>query len=515
MEPEKITYRLFESREGTRSMLVNSKGREVPVHSRISPSREAESMRDRFNPDIHDVLIVLGTGLGYHLMPLKETLERYSRVVLVDIISGIEREVAETPETSFLTESGIVMFVAGRDVESAGRIIQDEFENAGARGITVVEHPASVRIFPEYYSAIRETVKRAINRFAGNLATRKALGTRYFRNILRNMSQLGSLRPVLSLAGLMGGCPSLVIASGPSLDESIEHIAAARSGVYLISVDSALPVLSSRGIVPDALVAIDPQPYIYEHMQGYDMTGTVLVCSISAAPAVVEKYGGFLSLNSHPLSQVIDSAGPGAIGSIDSSTGTVAGDALNAALMMGSGPVGIVGFDFSFSSLSIYARGTAYQKRYSLMFQDRLSTVEQRNVDYIRKSSRGITRSGRSTRQSFIQYLESFEDFIAGMNRGGVYNINGGGIPLSGVEPLSMDSFLEKFCTGSVDRRGFRDRVEMVDRIDAACVRDSFREIVSDRSVLDELLSASMGETGLKKRGKYEHMVMDAAMPEG
>ena len=81
-----------------------------------------------------------------------------------------------------------------------------------------------------------------------------------------------------------------------------------------------------------------------------------------------------------------------------------------------------------------------------------------------------------------------------------------------GAESLPLELFLGENCGRAIDRQGFRDRLHNVERLDADALLGGFRQIISDRAVMDELLSHSIGEMGLKKREKYAGMVMAAGM---
>ena len=68
-----MQYKIEKSKQGAPTLAVTGDdGRTVYVHSKYDPLKEAQSLADKFNPDKYDALIVLGAGLGYHLIPLRE-----------------------------------------------------------------------------------------------------------------------------------------------------------------------------------------------------------------------------------------------------------------------------------------------------------------------------------------------------------------------------------------------------------------------------------------------------------
>ncbi len=129
--------------------------------------------------------------------------------------------------------------------------------------------------------------------------------------------------------------------------------------------------------------------------------------SLTAYPLPVGRHGDSV-LQYTSFSQLIEELHPGAVGS-SIPTGTVAGDAILLAVRLGLRPIALAGFDFCFGDHAIYARNTAYQRRYALFFQDRFGPIEMRNLAYIMKSSGGHLVDGRFSRRSFGSYRESIE----------------------------------------------------------------------------------------------------------
>lgn len=502
---EKASYRITPARSGHPTLLVSRDGKEIPLHSTVDPMKEAAGMEGRFDPGRFDTLIVLGTGLGYHLLPLENMLSSYTSVFLIDMLDGLENALSNTA-AGFLARDPKVKILSGHAPGEIAAILAGQVDLASTRGISVLEHPASMRLFPDYYLAVKKEIEALINKKAGNEATRKAFGVKYFRNILANIPMIAEFRPVSDLFGRFGSYPALVVTSGPSLDRGLERIRTYGSKCFVIAADSALPVLDRHGIRADFTVSIDPQPYIYEHLILSSPESTVPVLSLSAsswafkwACGGMRKKDGmrFMSLNSHPLSQVIASLG-GDMGSIESGTGNVAGDAVRMAMLLGFNNIALAGFDFSFPRYSIYARGTAYQRRYGAFFQDRFSTVESRNAGYIFTASGRTRKDGLYTRKSFIQYRESLEALIS-RGAGNIYTIGREGLDIGGATAAPE----ELFTGGPV----LNDKSEIIMSLarKKSAARSSFevsslKKALENKKLFGELAAASAGDASGMKR---------------
>jgi len=482
------------SREGPPTLVVAHGESRSYLHSRVSPSRERHSLLAEFHPDRYDVLIVLGVGLGYHLLPLSGGKIRYRRVLLIDILPGIEAEISRNTVTSRIINAGSRL-VSGSAIDEIETIVNDFIAAGIDRGIQVIEHPASIRLFPEYYGSVREIIRRAVDRFGGNTATRTAFGPRYLRNAILNMAAVERSTPVTSLYNRLTGVPGVVVTSGPTLDRVLPLLKRARSRVALIAVDSAVPSLTGAGITPDIAVSIDPQQHVCEHFaHGWSDT-IATVFSPTSYPLAPRRRPGFLSLNTHPVSQLLEELRPGATGSIDSLTGTVAGDAVLLAHRLGLSPIALAGFDFCFPGHTIYARNTAYQRRFTLYFQDRFSPVETRNLTYIMKSSGGYLIDGRYSRRSFESYRSSIESLLRRESIQNVYRLESTGVPLEGAG----DTTAERFLSGIPEHpTGAENAIGAVVGSRPAPSQRAFvhdlRAVLSRDDVRERLLTTSLGD---------------------
>jgi hypothetical protein len=494
MDPSDFTYKTTKAKSGHDTLVVTSHGRDTLLHSKVTPERESELFAGRFDPARYDVLISLGVGLGYHLLPLSDYLSGYTRIILIDRLGGIDAAIAENRLTSFLASSDRVSFVLGKSMEEVGESLSGMIDVDEIRGITVLEHPGSMRIFGDYYTGVKRFVEKLIDRMAGNRATQKAFGPLYLRNILKNARLLDRVRPVRDLFGSLEHYPGIIIASGPCLEREIPGIARFQDRFFIIAADSAVPVLYKSGISPDFVISIDPQPYVYEHFLGWERDRrTATVFSLSSNHSAIKSFGGYVFLNSHPLCQFASGVYRDAIGSVDSATGSVAGDAIELCRKCGLWPVGLAGLDFSFPEHKIYSRGTAYQKRYSLYFQNRVSTVEGFNCRYILGASGGVTLEGRHTRRSFIQYRRSIEELVASWDATGVYSMSDCGLPLSSVRTLGIERFVKEKCGPMLDKRGIVAPIHSASRLlSAEPLLSSLNDIIHG-PLFDEILDASLG----------------------
>jgi len=486
-------YIIETSRSGNSIVVVKSGSTYVPLNSRLDPVREGKKVSFDFDPERFSLLIVLGCSLGYHLIESKDILSKYRKIIVIDILDGIEKEILKNELTSFIARGENIVFYSGKDLMFLEKDLMSHIDFNLISGVQVFEHGASVRVFGEYYSTARGIIKRLIDREARNSSTVKAFGWLFLRNALNNFSNFSRVTPIAALKNAFTGSKALIVSSAPSIEDYIDHIDRLKDFFYIVAVDSALPVLSAKGIIPDVVISIDPQPRLSEHFLGENLNDTLCVFSIVSNPDLVKRYGGYLSLNSHPVSQIIDDFNPGLVGSIDSGTGSVAGDALNFCLYAGFESIGMAGFDFSFSGNNIYARGTAYQRRYSSIFNNRFTTPEGFNASYIFKSSGAYVSGGKYTRKSFVGYRDSLESFIEKRQIPGISFINNRGLPVKGVKYENIDDFAggkgvaDREIIGRLLKGGGSDMSLMINLPEIYAV-------MSNETAAAEILKASWGK---------------------
>lgn len=489
-------YRISTAKDGDPTLLAEIDGKEYPLHSRISPAKEPSDPAP--DPEKYDLLIVLGCGLGYGLLPLRDTISLYRQVVVIDILDGIENEIGQNMHSSFLADAANVKFITGMSADEAGSAVSEMITLNGLKGIHVREHNTSFRLFPSYYTAVKAELKRILDKKGSGAATIKAFGGIFLRNALFNLDNIEAMRPVGSLRGIFRGYRALIVSSAPSVEEYMKDIISNRERFVIIAVDSAVPMLEKQGIYPELAVSIDPQHRINEHLLGHTGDSTAHVFSIVSPPETVKKYGGFFSLNSHPVSQVIAGMYPGLESTIDSSSGSVAGDALSLALLCGFQSIAMTGFDFSFSHNRIYARGTAYQQRYTLMFGNRFRTAESFNAEYIFRSSRGFMEAGRYTRRSFVGYRDSLSAYIRDKCPGRIFWLSSGLVP-DGALPAAMKDFLDAPAAHDESRAAadiINDAGSGGNPVDAARVK----EFITRKDIWNELVRESLGTHTVERK---------------
>ncbi|MCX8122578.1 MAG: DUF115 domain-containing protein [Spirochaetes bacterium] len=429
-----IEYYLEPSKEGYHTLRVKSEDNSFRyIHSKYYPSKESSYLQDIVNPEKYDVCIILGIGLGYHLAYLHQVIHLFKQIICIDIHNYLPNATISPEIQSIIENPSIQLVYVNHDTIS---MLHDVIKFNFTKGIQVIEHPASINAFPSLFSSIKRSLQQIIEKSVTNHLTSSMFAYRYIKNALINLSRLPECFSVQQCKDVHKDKPCIIVAPGPSFDAIAEHLATMQHHVIIIAVDSALKALHAYSIIPDYIVSIDPQPVVFAHFFSTH-TNSYIISTPTAHPMIFSS-PVILSLNTHPLCQLIDELYPDHIGSVDSRTGTVLGDAISFALFAGCNPLAITGADFSFPRFITYARTTEYQYRYQCM-HSRITPLETKNMDYIIYASRRTLTHSTYSRKVFIQYRNAINNLLP--KNVHIFHLHPQ-LPLENARPLTIKNFL-------------------------------------------------------------------------
>lgn len=476
-----IHYSILPSKEAYPTLRVRGEdGTMRYIHSKYYPSKESAFLHDIVNPEKYDSLIIIGIGLGYHLLYLCDKVHLYRQIICIDIHDYLTDAKIPHEIQSFLKHSSIQRhIVPPGEPEQLLNVLQLDY----AKGVQVIEHPALFNAFPSSLYGIKSIISKIVQKSISHQLTASYFSYRYFKNALLNIRKLHACYPVQQYRNSHSHQPCIVIAPGPSLEGLLQPIYRHREKVCIIAADSAVSILLSHNIQPDYIVSVDPQPIVHAHLfsQHYHCKLITTLTAHSTAfckPAIV-------SLNTHPVCQLIDELFPHAIGSVDSKTGTVLGDALCFAVLAGFNPIGIAGADFSFPHYTTYSRCTEYQYRYALS-HTRAVPLETSNINYIMYASRKNVVNQKYSRKVFVQYRDAIDAMFPPETT--VYHIHPIGLKLSTAVHISILDFLHLPHAEQYTKTQFHPAPSP---IGTAVDTESIANIFRNETMLANLLEAS------------------------
>ena len=374
-----LTSRLRSVTPSKRYTFLNSRSGEKipanpqPLHSTVDPRREAFRLVSAADATF---TVFLGLGGGFAPEAALQLTDTQAVTVIDFCIEDIACLFSAIDYTALLKNERFFLLIDPSPTEVKNFIIENYNPSLYGSLRTVplrTRTEQDISKFEETAAAIQE----AIETVGADYSVQAHFGKRWFSNIIRNVKQAGSCLESFWQDKKNFSVPqAAIVAAGPSLDTQIPLLCECKSrNVFIISSDTALPVLLHNGIEPDAVVSIDCQHISYYHFFGCALRGIPLILDIASPPMIT----GFSSMpvffsSGHPLARYVSDAWRPFV-HLDTSGGNVTYACLSLAENLGAKHITLFGADFSYIGCQTYARGT-YVYPFFTRKQNRLCPLE-------------------------------------------------------------------------------------------------------------------------------------------
>lgn len=153
--------------------------------------------------------------------------------------------------------------------------------------IVYLEHGAPAAALPTA-AKVKEVVDLVVEQLHVSRATQDHLGMRWAQHTTSNLPALLGATSVAGLDGAFVGKPMVVVGPGPSLGANLELLREVSGKAVVVAVQHALHTLQRADIVPDVVIAYDPQD-LRHHFAGVDLARIpALALEVGVLPALFE-----------------------------------------------------------------------------------------------------------------------------------------------------------------------------------------------------------------------------------
>lgn len=356
-----------------------AKYRGALLHSAYDPLREAQALCQGLDAHEFDSVVVCGAGLGYVPQCI---MRRYPGipVVCVEFDAPLFLSVlhAHPYPWSKNDKHNAAVFLAPED----GAPVAEYLREKGLRNPFFLITPLAKKLFdPARVEALSRELRDYKTRAKINDNTLEKFASLWQRNIIHNcMRHAGRIRSASALQNAFENTSAVLCCAGPSLYEQLDDIVSLSPHALVVAVDTAMPVLTSRGIRPDFICSVDPQYVNALHLQHLHTDGAPknatenptkklahpphYLIDSAAAPAIFEcadpRSVFFLSKPSIPLAAALY---PPELFTADiSSGGSVATFAWDMIRFMGITTVFAAGLDLSYPLPAPHSRGCTFEE---------------------------------------------------------------------------------------------------------------------------------------------------------
>lgn len=274
---------------------IDEKSFRFLVHSAENPSREGTRWAEHFSVGENTLNIVLGCGLGFHILALLKRMPSSSKIIIVippQEESWLKRLKEETPIE--MLQSGNVSWLASQDPYDLGVVIATFMLENRLKKVRLCPYRPGMRIYADFYDSCNEGLAKQIEDTMSVLLNVRFLGGKlYLTNYLKNLSYIVLNPGVDQFLNLFSpNTPVIIVGSGPSLNKNIDILRRIQNDVVIIAAGSAMVALRRANITPHILAVVDPMEIMYEVLKDQFLEETLLIASSSVNHDVVANYPG-------------------------------------------------------------------------------------------------------------------------------------------------------------------------------------------------------------------------------
>lgn len=402
-------------------IILSKTGIEIPVlqngktvDSRYDPEKESLRMLETIKPDSHFIIVIgiaSGTLINIILQNRPDTF-----ILAVEKSQDDIDFLLQLKTVKQLSSQKRIAFCTITELENK---IIELYVPSFYGNLQVIEQRGWSLENSDCIPLINQSINKATGIVSADYSVQCHFGKLWHHNILSNLkyienSTYSKTLPVEKTA--------IIFAAGPSVDKTIKSISSNSKDYFIIATDTALSILTSYNIIPDAVVSIDGQNVSnahFIHNLKYDLSNTLflfdLCANSSAVKTVINNNGNVCFFTSgHPFSEYLNRHFSLGLPYIFSGAGTVTISAVDFAIKAGFNNIHVAGADFSYLSGKPYAKGTYLDRLYNQK-ANKLNTI-QKQFSSLEYRTELISKDDSYTTQILQAYKFSFESYLKNNN---------------------------------------------------------------------------------------------------
>jgi hypothetical protein len=240
------------------------------------------SIRSRFNPNqfqtqIHHLsqehmkqFVLIGAGSGRVIHRIIDGLNPLYLVVIEPNADQLAAVFHQHDFSKRIQEQKII-FGLGTTIQSLAAGLLPVKTSLAAHGYQVLVNPEVYDDQSTETQAIVHNIQMIVEQESLFLRMRLARANLCQMNLILNLPAMLQSISLDSVSERYNGMAALIVAAGPSLDESVEEIKQVQERFVIIAVDTAVRTLLYHGIHPHLVVTTDPTKDNARHFDGVEL----------------------------------------------------------------------------------------------------------------------------------------------------------------------------------------------------------------------------------------------------
>ena len=443
-EPLPSSIKVQKTRSGDNTVRFKN----ILIHSMYDPVKEGQAFAEKVTTGSQ--VCLYGFGLGYHIDALLEKIGPSGFLLAIELSPDLllAAMILRNQSKALLDERFHIVHGLNEEIVSTEIVkYMGKMQSTSAKNLEVFFHSPSFKCIPSSFPRLTNSLEVLLmeRRFPA------VLGDMEKENYVLNKEIVEQNAGINFLHSKHKGKPGLLVSAGPSLDDILPYLKQIDKKFILACVDTALPILSREGIVPDYVFSLDPQEDSFQYFRDYLESSAKLIFTPSANTKVVHYYKGekfvvFKQTSSQfkEKESIINSKGS------TQSGGSVSCLALDVLIQFGCNPIFLTGQDLSFPCNRIYSSFSNNNKQ----MMDKLDSVSMLKENHKAASRKektvtveNIVGGKVATNQAMYSYLRAIEEIAAVNPETKIYNLCSHGAQINNVIPLGSANELMKFLT--------------------------------------------------------------------
>ncbi|PIC94802.1 hypothetical protein CSV69_14765 [Sporosarcina sp. P26b] len=286
------------SEKGLPTLQVEQQGKNILIHSKYDPVREAMQIIERHKEEIenHHHILFYGVGLGYHVQAfIKQYPEKL--VSTYEPIGEVAVACASMTEQTAFDQSQLRYLFVEESPTDIEKYLHD-FSNHLTQKVLLIILPSYERLLKEKVLQFIANFKEIVEEKIQNRGTNHFFSKRWTINALMNLSSTFEYPNfLLEHAETFRDKTVLLVSAGPSLSEEMDNLRKIKEQglAYIFAVGSANKALIERGIYPDAVFTYDPQAHnhkVFQPIIDERITSIPMIYGTSVGFETVQHYPG-------------------------------------------------------------------------------------------------------------------------------------------------------------------------------------------------------------------------------
>jgi spore maturation protein CgeB len=158
-EPPTLARTTFVSGTHPTLQVTGEKGRLISLHSSKDPWKEAEGLAERFVLGESETAVVLGLGLGYHVLKLLPRLKPEQKVIIVEKEPEVFFAALRALDLAPLLQKPHTTLLVEPDYRKVSRHLRKHFRFGNGQRPAFFSHPPSLRAHNTFYREVIRSLK--------------------------------------------------------------------------------------------------------------------------------------------------------------------------------------------------------------------------------------------------------------------------------------------------------------------------------------------------------------------